>query len=432
MNPQHLFTPPCPYPLNCWCRDVAKTKRGSVTFELCSCGLYPGFHVVRAFISFSSSDRDFVDNELEPFLTNAGIEAFEMEQINAGEDFQARIRTELARSDWVIIVISGAAAASAWVRAEARCALSDKPDRVLHVCLDDTDPGLVDLRLPNLHGAHWHLDPGRAQELLREVLVEGAATSTPSIPAPSKHGAPGVWAWRAVFLMVVGVGAWLVWGGAFGSSEPVSQEPAARLIIRPRVTHPPEDAAPIERAAHWLTQLTDDERRPGSVHVVVVPGSNGGTDVTLDASKGVSLVRPGGAVMLLKLEGVSWSDIKGGEATSTRTTFHFDATAGDVAGAAYRGVMKRAVGLLFVDVVTRLATPRADTYVAERTKTGVRVHVAWLQPPEPGTPVVAARLRELLVGTGEPNVKVSQQASSLEVQFEGMTFETVYRLLGGE
>ena len=98
---------------------------------------------VRVFLSHNQHDREYVENRIREPLTRRHVETWYAEQdIIPGDDYVHRIQDGLLKCDWLLVVLTQAAAASDWVRAEVNTALKDPrfQGRVVPVRVDDAFP----------------------------------------------------------------------------------------------------------------------------------------------------------------------------------------------------------------------------------------------------------------------------------------------------
>ncbi len=221
----------------------------------------------RVFISFATEDRKFVAGTLVPVLKKAKVSAFEMEQIELAEDFQVRIRKELARADWIVIVVSRHSVDSLWVKAEVRESISDKPERVIHLLLDDSDPGDIDIRLPGGGGVAWHADPAQARARLVAVL-KGKPPPPASKKAAARKGGKGKRWFLLLLLLVAAAAGTYVWKPAL-FEDLLPRDAASLPASMPR---PPADLQGDDRDSWHARQLTADFEEGALSDVQVADG----------------------------------------------------------------------------------------------------------------------------------------------------------------
>jgi cellulose biosynthesis protein BcsQ len=91
---------------------------------------------LRVFISYAQADTAFVKQTIKPRLERHGIEVWcSEEHVRAGENWDAAVRGAIRSADWFLLVLSPQAEQSERVRAAARWAVEDKPNRLLPVRL---------------------------------------------------------------------------------------------------------------------------------------------------------------------------------------------------------------------------------------------------------------------------------------------------------
>lgn len=123
----------------------------------------------RVFISYAQSDRDRA-SQLAELLQLRGVATQQFDQPKAGESIAAAVAEAIRASDTVIVLVSKAAALSAWVNREIAFALSadagDQPKLVIPVIVEsgvELPPFLRDLGHVDLTRAS---DPGEAADQL--------------------------------------------------------------------------------------------------------------------------------------------------------------------------------------------------------------------------------------------------------------------------
>jgi hypothetical protein len=125
--------------------------------------------MARIFISYASSDHDFVEREVDGLLKALGFETwFAPANIRSAELWEQSIAVGLDSSDWFLLLVSSCAASSAWVKRELSWAFDNLPDRIIPFVIDDTDPGRIDERLRTIQ----HLDYGTDRTLAVQRLVQ--------------------------------------------------------------------------------------------------------------------------------------------------------------------------------------------------------------------------------------------------------------------
>ena len=139
----------------------------------------------QVFVSHSSKDRAFVEREIIPLLNEHGIRTwYSKDDIPTATEWEDKIRTALAASDWVLVILSPDAISSQWVRAEVHRALEKKGSRIVPLLYRDCDPTDLHLRL----GLIQHIDYRHDRELARAKLL-GIWQNEPS-PKPRRQAPP--------------------------------------------------------------------------------------------------------------------------------------------------------------------------------------------------------------------------------------------------
>src|SRR5262249_30550377 len=129
-----------------------------------------GAPMVRVFVSHSSHDRSFVEDELVPLLQAHGVGTwYSREEVHGGEDFERAIFQGLADCDWFLLVRSPAAVASPWVRREVGWAVEHRPGKLVPILLADCRATDLHLALQTIHRLDFRV-PGERHAARRELL----------------------------------------------------------------------------------------------------------------------------------------------------------------------------------------------------------------------------------------------------------------------
>jgi hypothetical protein len=135
------------------------------------------------FISHSSKDRRFVEDELVPLLRSHGIRTwYSTHDIKTGEDWEKEIREGLRRCDWFLVVLTPDAVASDWVRAEVHWATDNRKGQIIPLLLASCSVEDLHLKLNQIHRVDFQADrKGAAQGLLStlDTLPEAPRTTPP-------------------------------------------------------------------------------------------------------------------------------------------------------------------------------------------------------------------------------------------------------------
>jgi hypothetical protein len=109
--------------------------------------------VPRVFISHSTKDRTFVEEQILPLLQTHGLRVWYcQDHLLPGKHLDQAIRAALEECEWFLVVVSKNSAASDGVQEEVDWALNHrrKEDRIIPICIDDTTPDALKLRFARL------------------------------------------------------------------------------------------------------------------------------------------------------------------------------------------------------------------------------------------------------------------------------------------
>jgi hypothetical protein len=141
--------------------------------------------MTRCFISHSSKDRAFVEEELIGVFDALGLEPwYSKEDINAAEEWERSIKKGLESSEWFAVVLSPRSQSSSWVRDEVHWAFSHRGGRIIPILLEECDPQEVHLRLPRVQHIDYSRQPKKAQlTLIRTIrdALDGLVIRSPAI-----------------------------------------------------------------------------------------------------------------------------------------------------------------------------------------------------------------------------------------------------------
>lgn len=108
------------------------------------------------FISYSSVDRGFVEEDLTPLLTALGIDYwYSKEDIRTGEQWERSIKGALDACDGLLLVMSPSSASSEWVKDELHWVLNNKPGKVVPILHKTCKLEEFHIRLPRLQYADF-------------------------------------------------------------------------------------------------------------------------------------------------------------------------------------------------------------------------------------------------------------------------------------
>jgi hypothetical protein len=73
---------------------------------------------IRIFLSYAREDRNKAEQVIKQLATQPNIHVFTVNQMSAGENWKDRIKKELAKSDFFLVLLSPASIRSKWVQLE--------------------------------------------------------------------------------------------------------------------------------------------------------------------------------------------------------------------------------------------------------------------------------------------------------------------------
>lgn len=123
----------------------------------------------RIFISHSSKDKAFVEQQLVPLLNRHSINTwYSRDDIQSASDWQSSILDSLQECDWFLVVMSPSAMASEWVKAEVLWAFENRSGCIVPVLLEECQLLNFHLQMPRLQYVDFTAEVQTArQELLR-------------------------------------------------------------------------------------------------------------------------------------------------------------------------------------------------------------------------------------------------------------------------
>jgi len=130
--------------------------------------------MAKVFISCSSSDNDFVEKELIPYLHGHDIGTwFFRENILPGRDWEQEIRRGLCSCDWFLVVLTpdSVAVTSRWVRFETQWGMRHRKARLVPLLLIPCDPEDLHIGLPGIQYVDFTGDHTDAFQKLISVLL---------------------------------------------------------------------------------------------------------------------------------------------------------------------------------------------------------------------------------------------------------------------
>jgi TIR domain-containing protein len=126
---------------------------------------------MRIFISFSSQDSTFVQNELIPFLRTHGFSTWwSTDDIRTSEDWERKILAGLYLCEWFIVLVSPTSVQSESVRAEFRWAIEGRQGHFIPLLLRDCRLYDLHLKLPGIQHIDFRNNTDNAFVKLKSFL----------------------------------------------------------------------------------------------------------------------------------------------------------------------------------------------------------------------------------------------------------------------
>jgi hypothetical protein len=126
------------------------------------------------FVSHSSQDCEYIEDELFPLLCEQGNRPWYSDyEIKMAEEWERRVLVGLRSCEWFLVVLSKSAVASAWVRAEVHWAMERRQGKVIPVLIEDCCREDLHLGLLPIQYIDFRNDQETAQAELLRVLGEG-------------------------------------------------------------------------------------------------------------------------------------------------------------------------------------------------------------------------------------------------------------------
>lgn len=126
--------------------------------------------MVKVFISHSSSDQEFVEQELLNVLSRHGIDTWYMQTgIRSASDWEDTILEALELCDWFLVVLSTHSVVSEWVKDEVHWAISRRPGRIVTVLVEECDIYRLHIRLPRIQYIDYRADRNAARGHLLDI-----------------------------------------------------------------------------------------------------------------------------------------------------------------------------------------------------------------------------------------------------------------------
>ncbi len=120
------------------------------------------------FVSHSSKDRGFVENELIPLLQRYQITPwYSKDDIPSAAVWEQTIRDGLKSCEWFLVVLSPDAVRSNWVQAEVHWAIEHRSGKMVPVIARGCDPADLNLQLIR----YQYIDFSQDRDLFRAKLL---------------------------------------------------------------------------------------------------------------------------------------------------------------------------------------------------------------------------------------------------------------------
>jgi len=131
---------------------------------------------ITVFVSHSTQDAVFVENELIPHLRANGLDPwYSKDGIRSADHWERRILAALNKCQWFLIVLSPRAAESEWVKDELHWAVTNRARRIIPVMYEDCCLQDFHIRLSRIEYVDYRQDIERARRRVIEAFGrEGA------------------------------------------------------------------------------------------------------------------------------------------------------------------------------------------------------------------------------------------------------------------
>lgn len=130
------------------------------------------------FVSHSSRDRRFIEQEVTPLLRRHGLQPwYSHQEIKTADEWERRVLRGLAECDWFVVALSPRAVASDWVRREVSWAIGNRAGRLIPILFRTCDVEALHPRLQAIQ----NVDYRRSLRAARGRLL--AVWGKPLIPA---------------------------------------------------------------------------------------------------------------------------------------------------------------------------------------------------------------------------------------------------------
>lgn len=129
----------------------------------------------QVFVSYSTLDQTFVENDLAPFLQRHEVDVwFAQSDVPSASQWERAILSAMQQSDWFVLVMSRHSARSEWVKDEVAWAVEHRRQRIVPIKIDDCDPLDFHLALNRIQWLDFLSDATGGRRVLLDLLAAGA------------------------------------------------------------------------------------------------------------------------------------------------------------------------------------------------------------------------------------------------------------------
>jgi hypothetical protein len=128
--------------------------------------------MTKVFVSHSSQDRAWVEQEVIALLNSHGIETwYSQDDIKTGAQWEREIQRALSTCDWFLIVLSRHSAHSEWVKDELHLAIGNAPERIVPVMMERCNPADFHIQLARIQHVDFCGDTRARHKLIERFGV---------------------------------------------------------------------------------------------------------------------------------------------------------------------------------------------------------------------------------------------------------------------
>lgn len=133
----------------------------------------------KVFISHSSLDREFIENEIVRPMSASGIDLwYSNDDISASDRWQNHLQNGLRQCDWFLVVLSPRSVDSKWVSREVSWAINERDDHIVPVIMEDCDWSELNLFLEGYQNIDYRGDREQARRELLGIWNQPTAEAT--------------------------------------------------------------------------------------------------------------------------------------------------------------------------------------------------------------------------------------------------------------